>query len=42
MVKQRLKRKRHENDEKVDTKRLGKRDKNFKGHCKKKNVQRKK
>jgi len=41
MIKQKLKRKRFENDIKVDKKRANKRDKNFKGHCKKKNVQRK-
>lgn len=42
MIKQKLKRKRNLNDKKTDVKRSNVRDKNFKGHCGKKNVQRKK
>lgn len=42
MIKQKLKRKRNLSDKKTDVKRANVRDKNFKGHCKKRNVQRKK
>lgn len=41
MIKAKLKRKRFVLDEKVDRKRLNKKDKNFKGHTTKKHVRRK-